>query len=266
MSPFAAPTEQLLHDAAFGAHPGLHPLPAASTPCGRWWRAVALGGQGHYSAAEAELTVLARQSSDPALMSLTASTRASHLRQLGRHSVSRPWDGRALVLAHHAESPVAQCDALTGLAADALGSTQTGLARRLLTRCEPLLDVAGWRCQLRWEWVSAETSLYEGAGARARKHAERGALLAGRCPSARHQVKSRLVLAAALGHDGGSELAEEQLVRARRIGLVPLQWASAMLLTALPQSAEHAMARAEPLDVELARCVALLARRGGTLV
>ena len=98
--------EAALHEVAFGARPGTHPLPAATTAVSRWWRAVALGGQGRYSAADTERAVLLRGAGvAPHLSSLGASTRGSHLRQLGRHGAARPWDAHALVAASSCRSP-----------------------------------------------------------------------------------------------------------------------------------------------------------------
>jgi len=254
-----------LSDAAFGAEPGRYPLPAAESMQSRWWRAVALGGQGRYAAAETELTVILRQRAGAPFVSLAASTRGSHLRQLGRHAAARPLDARALLSAaselpaHRAQ---ARCDALLGLAADALGSGQTQVARRLLARCRPVVDEAGWRCQVRWHWVGAETALCEGAVDAAREHAAHGDLLAQQCSSQRHQVKSRLVHAAALGADGGAELAGELIGRTRAHGLLPLQWAATMLLRALDGPA---VSGAQALDAQLASIADQLARRGGLL-
>src|SRR5436190_9957444 len=108
-----------LADAAFGAEPGLWPLPAAVTPHELWLRAVAAGGQGRYGSAVADLDALRlRQRSGP-LVSLAHSTRASFLRQLGWHDRARGWDGRALALAGSDQEAAA--DAFIGLAADALG-------------------------------------------------------------------------------------------------------------------------------------------------
>ncbi len=259
-SAVAASSAAALYDAAFGAEPGRYPLPPAASMQSRWWRAVALGGQGRYAAAETELTIILRQPEGAPLVSLAASTRGSHLRQLGRHAAARPLDARALLSAS-AELPAhraqARCDALLGLAADALGSGQTGVARRLLGRCRPLVDEAGWRAQLRWHWVRAETALCEGAVDVAREHAAHGERLAHRCSSQRHQVKSRLVHAAALGTDGGAQLAGELIDRARTHGLLPLQWAALMLLRSLGSPAASG-------EQALAAVADQLARRGGS--
>ncbi|WP_206518021.1 hypothetical protein [Rhodococcus sp. X156] len=269
--------DTVLWQAAFGGCPERAVLPEPSSQHGRWWRAVALGGQGRYAAAEAELRLVTAGAGTDSLASLASSTRASHLRQLGGHTAAKPWDGRALLLAGSApEAAAARCDALLGLAADALGSAQVRVSQRLLARCRDELDVAeelgaelaaaeagaGWRARLRWHWVSAETALCADDIAGAREHGELADALAHRCPSVRHQVKSRLVHAAARGTDGGAPLAAEVLAQAHHHGLLPLEWAAGMLLRALQPTGS---VRAEALGVDLAAAEQRLARRGGPL-
>ncbi len=137
-----------------------------------WWRAVALGGAGHYAAARTELRRLSAATNDPVLLSLAASTQGSLLRQLGWHECAATYDGRAAALvlpgistgpgvperaypgaAAAATAPAggyggrpdridAAADALIGLAADALGVGRTSLATRLLDRCTALIERA----------------------------------------------------------------------------------------------------------------------------
>ncbi|WP_280346873.1 hypothetical protein, partial [Nocardia neocaledoniensis] len=180
-------------------------LPEPATPIQRWYRAVALGGQGHYAAARADLSILARTRVDPALRSLAASTHGSLVRQLGGHAAASTLDGRAAVLATAATGPAraeAMADALTGLAADALGTGRLALAHRLLGRVEPLLAEAPDRCAVRWHWVRAETALAGGAAAPALADAERAVELAVALGSVRHRVKSALLVAAATAATG----------------------------------------------------------------
>ncbi|MBI3689515.1 MAG: hypothetical protein HY239_02210, partial [Mycolicibacterium aromaticivorans] len=84
--------------AAFGDHPGCWPLPAARTPEQLWHRAVAAAGQGRYSSARADLAALRRRDPAGIFASLSLSTEASLLRQLGGHRSAAGWDGRALAL------------------------------------------------------------------------------------------------------------------------------------------------------------------------
>jgi len=139
--------EAALHEVAFGARPGTHPLPAATTAVSRWWRAVALGGQGRYSAADTERAVLLRGAGvAPHLSSLGASTRGSHLRQLGRHGAARPWDAHALVAASSWPQPWGQDEGAT-LSAELLEQSREHdllplrwAAAMLLTALEPGSD------------------------------------------------------------------------------------------------------------------------------
>ena len=246
--------------AAFGAHPGSAPLPPASTPLESWLRAVALGGQGYYARARAELRN-ATPGSDT-LASLLSSTAASFVRQLGGHRRAAELDGRALVLAGgDGTGPAARADALTGLAADALGVGRLRLSARLLDRCAHELgdDPQRWRENLRLDWVSTELALASGDGAAALAGAREADARAVDCPSERHRVKSRLLLAAALCVNGETA---ESLVVAREVadrcaehGLLPLRWAAAMLCDGIAPAGRHADVAAE--------CAAELARRGG---
>ncbi|MEV3962654.1 hypothetical protein AB0M34_17420 [Nocardia sp. NPDC050193] len=97
-------------DAAFGAWTGrtAAELPEPADPLEMWWRAVALGGAGHYAAARTALRRLSGATVDPVLLSLAASTQGSLLRQLGWHQRAAEYDGRAaaLVLPAAATLPV----------------------------------------------------------------------------------------------------------------------------------------------------------------
>ncbi|WP_308163373.1 hypothetical protein [Nocardia alni] len=276
----------ILADAAFGARPGIaaDELPRAENAAESWLRAVVLGGQGRYAAARAELRRTHRLTADPVLRSLAVSTEASLLRQLGWHARAAALDGRALALAvgaapiaargvdhaGHASGadPVALgglgmpaeaiCDALTGLAADALGTARPAVAARLLERCHKYLDAhseaaVDWRPRLRWHWVCAETALSApGRGliaASAATHAATAVEIAERAPSVRHRVKSHLLLAAATAAAGdpgrSAELAALAARQCREYGLLPLRWATAMLRSGVETGAEALSAAAE---------------------
>ncbi|MEE2033873.1 hypothetical protein [Rhodococcus chondri] len=276
----------VLADAALGTSPGLHPLPAARSGEEQWLRAVALGGQGYYSAARAELARFRRVTGpDGAWASLAASTEASLWRQLGRHRQAATFDGRALALAAGARTgrnvaahdvatirrlSEAECDALTGLAADALGCGRLALSRRLLDRCAYRLSeserpgsdgVPMLRQRIRHAWVTAETALASGDFESACSAAARAAEDARAYGSVRHQVKSDLLRAAALTGDADPApalaLAGEVADRAAYHGLVPLRWAAAMLVTGLTQDEGATAVRDE--------CAALVRHRGGLL-
>ncbi|MFQ6393097.1 hypothetical protein ACLMAJ_06575 [Nocardia sp. KC 131] len=266
----------LLSAAAFGDRPtlGAAELPVPRSPLDSWHRAVVLGGGGHYAAARAELRLIRASSTDPVMLSLAASTEGSLLRQLGWHARAAVADGRAAALIipvrDEGEGLVgpdrvdAVCDALTGLAADALGTGRLALAARLLGRGHDALDPeqVRWRPWVRWHWVSAETALAAGRADPARTHAEAALELAERGPSIRHRVKSRLLVAAAAAVAGDAQrarvVAEAVAAECREYGLLPLRWACAMLRAGV--SVDVAATAAA---TEAAECAAAILRRGG---
>ncbi|MCV6973643.1 hypothetical protein H7J11_03985 [Mycobacterium bourgelatii] len=229
-SPSAVPAA--LRAAAFGDQPNAWPLPTATTPYQLWLRAVAAGGQGRYGAAYSDLAQLRRRATSGRLASLAHSTQASFLRQLGWHTLARGWDGRALALA--GDDPEASCDALVGLAADALGVGRLAASAALLARAETL--PVDERQAVRRRWVAAELAMAGGDGVTAVRHAEEAVDLAQAMTviSVRHQVKSDVVLAAALCSAGNIDracaVAEAALDATGQFGLVPLQWALSCLL------------------------------------
>ncbi|MEJ2857678.1 MULTISPECIES: hypothetical protein [unclassified Saccharothrix] len=100
--------EDVLRAAAFGDRPGADVWWALTgTPRERWLAAVVLGGQGHYAAAATALGPLLR-SGDHLIVSLAASTLASHRRQLGGHAAARTLDALALSAAQAAQPAAAQ--------------------------------------------------------------------------------------------------------------------------------------------------------------
>ncbi|RVW05141.1 hypothetical protein [Rhodococcus xishaensis] len=266
----------MLRDVAFGPDPGRYPLPVPGDAVGRWLRGVALGGQGRYAQARAELETLRRSTAQPAVLSLAASSQASLLRQLGSHARASGYDGEALALVGASRSrdregaPLideARCDALTGLAADALGCGRLALGRRLLARCREYLDEVGdpdtlWRQHIRLDWVTTEIALAKGDFETAATHSAAAVALSADCPSVRHRIKSALLFAAAATglpeSDRALQAAEQVLADSDTHGLVPLRWAAAMLVNGVKPTAA---ARAVRDD-----CAAVLARRGGRFV
>jgi hypothetical protein len=251
----------VLANAAFGDDPQHWPLPPASTPYELWLRAVVAGGQGRYGSAMSDLDAVCRLHRGGPLGSLAHSTRASFLRQLGWHDRARRWDGRAIVLA--GSDPEAGADALIGLAADALGVGRFAASATALRRAAEL--VTGSRLPVRLAWVSAELAMARGDGATAVRQAERAADLAGTLGSARHAVKSQMVLAAALCSTGdinrSRTVADAALDAAGRLGMIPLRWALACLLADIGSAAHPA---ADVLRIRN-ECAATVRRRGGAL-
>jgi hypothetical protein len=231
--------EPTLAAAAFGDQPESWPLPTAATPNQLWLRAVAAGGQGRYGSAYRDLAELRRSAPsgvEGRLLSLAHSTHGSFLRQLGWHTLARHWDGRALALA--GGDPEARSDALIGLAADALGVGRFAAAATLLARADAeLADTqVPDRLPVRRRWVGAELAMATGDGPTAVCLATDAVRLAqAMAPaSARHRVKSDVVLAAALCSAGAMDRArsvgEAALDATGRHSLIPLRWASACLL------------------------------------
>ncbi|BBY43907.1 hypothetical protein [Mycolicibacterium celeriflavum] len=254
------PADTVLANAAFGDDPGLWPLPSAATPRGLWLRAVAAGGQGRYASARADLTKLYRSAGPE--RALAYSTEASFLRQLGWHTRARRWDGRALALAGSDTEAVA--DACIGLAADALGVRRFEASARALDGAGAILTPsAPPRLPVRLAWVSAELAMARGDGAAAVAHAERAVEYAAALGSARHRVKSSVVLAAARCSAGDLEaartMADSALDDAQCLGMVPLQWALACLLTDIG-SAGHS---SQDMVVLRDGCADTVRRRGG---
>ena len=254
----------VLANAAFGDDPRRWPLPPASTPHELWLRAVAAGGQGHYGIAMADLAGVCLLQRGGPLVSLAHSTRASFLRQLGWHDRARRWDGRAMAMA--GSDPEAGADALIGLAADALGVGRFAASAAALRRAGELLTRSvPPRLPVRLAWVSAELAMASGDGPTAVGHAERAIELAATLGSARHTVKSDVVLAAALCSAGDIDrsrmVADAALDAAGGLGIVPLRWALACLLADIG-SARHSAADVLTIRNE---CAATVRRRGGDL-
>ncbi|WP_232078585.1 hypothetical protein [Mycobacterium paraseoulense] len=255
--------------AAFGDQPGTWPLPTAFTPEDLWLRAVAAGGQGRYGSASRDLAALRRGAPAGRLASLAHSTQGSFLRQLGWHTLARGWDGRALALAGRDDDAAeARTDALIGLAADALGVGRFAAAATLLARADAEVDAGPLpdRQPVRRAWVAAELAMARGDGEAAVRHARDAVRLAGAMatPSARHAVKSEVVLAAALCSAGAAERAranaEAALKAAGTLGLVPLRWAVACLLIDLGSVTYSTQQLREIRDV----CAGQVRRAGAT--
>jgi hypothetical protein len=158
----------------------------------------------------------------------------------------------------------AGADALIGLAADALGVARFAASERALQRAADLVSAAGCpRLPVRLAWVSAELAMVQGDGATAITHAEDAVRLAADVGSARHRVKSRVVLAAAYCAGGNVDAARREadgaLSETGRLGLVPLQWAAACLLADIG-SAEQSSAQVTAIRDN---CAETVIRRGG---
>ena len=232
---------------AFGAVPGrVVALPADAGAGDRWAAAVALGGQGHYARAATLLLGLLHDPAVPRVVAAHAAvTLASHRRQVGGHAAARRFDALGLRLATGATSvpgvpvaEVARADALTGLAADALGSGDLRGSRELITRATAscaVVDPADVdRCAIRTGWVAAELALVGGDAPAASRAAAVAVARAAGSRSSRHRVKSAIVAgvsrAAARPDTAPDVLLELDALAAvaLRLGLLPLHWPAAL--------------------------------------
>jgi len=202
-----------------------------------WLLGVCRSATGNYGQALAGLTTAA---SDPEvaaeLRSLPASAVGAIQRQLGRHAEGRDWDQAAL---EAAGDPEAECEALLGLASDAVGLGEPDVAREVLTRVELVLAERPlwWRHHIRTDWVRAEVALLDGDPAQARAAAERALDAAEAASAPRHVAKSLLFAGVAATSHGQQGTAVDLLARAavlaEGLGARPLVWPSRGLLGAL---------------------------------
>lgn len=272
-----------MRDIAFGEFPDANVddpscvLPAQD-PVDVWMRGVALAGQGRYARAVADLRAViaaGRGSDGPFLQSVARCALASHRRQAGDHRGALVDDGVAASHALSVPDPdrrrVALVDALAGLAADRLGIGDLAGSGRLLDRAETVgtestgaesTGSTSWwladRARLRTAWVRAEWHLYSGRGGEALVVARDALDTAADCPSARHRLKTALLVAACHAAVGDGDVAREQgaevAAMARRRRQPPLEWAALGLLVDLAASPDErtaAMGRRTELTREL---------------
>lgn len=232
---------------AFGAVPGrVVTVRPGTGAADRWVAAVALGGQGHYARAATLLLGLLHDPAAPQVVAAHAAvTLASHRRQLGGHAAARRYDALGLRLATDAtavpgvpSAAVARADALTGLAADALGTGDLRGSHDLLARATAactVVDPAGAdRSAIRAGWVAAELALFSGDAPAASRAADAAAARAAGSRSSRHRVKSAIVAgvsrAAARPAAAPDVLLELDALAAAslRLGLLPLHWPASL--------------------------------------
>ena len=129
-----------------------------------------------------------------------------------------------------------------------------------------MLDDGPPRLAVRLAWVSAELAMATGDGAAAVAHAQRSVELAAALGSARHMVKSDVVLAAALCSDGRPDrsraVADAALDTTQRLGIIPLSWALACLMVEIGSGTHSADEVIEIRD----DCADTVRRRGGVLL
>jgi hypothetical protein len=257
--------------AAFGDAPATGiALRPDSSPLRRWLTAVTLGARGRYASAAALLDGLYRARNVPPVIRAHACvTRASHLRQLGGHREARRWDARGVALAtpdapggdsgpfgaaerqYGLDLHAAYCDSVIGLTADAVGMGDAPVADRLLGRVERhILRHPSWRPSVRMFWVRAELALVRGRPAEAIEWAERAVAESRHAGASRHELKSELILAVAIGasapmasspagvtHNAVTRL-NLLLARVRDAAQGPLEWVVFSVLADLTEPSE----------------------------
>lgn len=168
---------------------------------------------------------------------LGESTLASVHRQLGRHAQARAHDELSLELSDGQGE--AGFDALLGLAADAVGLGDAGVAAANLRAAEELASgrLDWWRQNVRLGWVRAEVSLLEGAPEAAVEAATAAVDLAEHSGAPRHVAKGLLFAGVAQVEAGLEETAAATLRRgallAESLGTLPLVWPARAVLGAL---------------------------------
>ena len=189
-----------------------------------------------------------------AVRSLGQSTRASWLRQSGRHVAAQGPDGRApslplrpslrlrdgeWVRCRHSATPSSDWRPITS------DSERFDASTRLLVRAGEALGLPGegptgeWivagRVALWWHWVSAENAL--AVTPQQVRGGPGGAASRGGLPSTHHRIKTRLIVAAATAASGDLDVrrdaARTVVDDAEQAGLTPLRWAGWQLIAGI---------------------------------
>ena len=208
-----------------------------------WLLGVSLGAAGRYRDALVALETVPEGST---WRSRCLSTSASLHRQVERHSEAGVLDEQALRLARSDDD---RCDALLGLAADAVGLGDVALARSRWLESSSALG-AEWRPRVRWGWVATEIALLDGNVDQARAAARDSVRLSVQAGAPRHHAKSLLFSGVAelmAGHHGAArhELAIASAL-SDDIGAWPLVWPAAVVgaSIAVPARAPFLLQRA----------------------
>lgn len=216
----------------------------------RWLRAVALGAAARYGQALALLDSVEIGSPE---YSMTLSLKGSLLRQVGCHDLAEQADRSALAAASTAGSAV---EAMTGLAADAVGGNAPAKAAESLDQAGQLLaqmlnsggsEAAWWRHEIRLSWVNCEVALLQSQPDAAAVHAAKALEIAEKANAPRHVAKSLLFLAVSQSECGDVAEAESALRRSLALsismGYAAGEWPAHAVLARLIQDSDPAQAR-----------------------
>lgn len=244
----------VFHGAIAEAVPLLDALPdlrGRSAIYAKWLRAVALGASGHYGPALDEVERIGAGTPE---YSMARSLRASLLRQLGCHDLALVADREAMA---SAATPGAAIEAMTGLAADAVGlqddltaTTMLGQARSLLERvaADPRSAPTWWRHHVRVAWVECEVALMQSRYSEAVTHAARSLAESELANAPRHVAKSLLFLAVSEIEDGDRDAGltnlKRSLMLSSSMGLQAVAWPTHAVLAALLKDSDPDAARA----------------------
>lgn len=234
-----------------------------SVSYGHWLRGVALGACARYGEA---LEVVDEISPGVPEYSMARSLRGSLLRQLGVHDLAAVADREAM---GSAATPGAAIEAMTGLAADAVGlqdsvtaSSTIAQAGSLLGRVSAASRQVWWRHQVRVEWVGCEIALLRSETVPALGHAQAALTLAEDANAPRHVAKSLLFVAVCQIENGELEQAIPNLRRCLML-CAPMDfgavaWPAHAVLAALlkPTDAQTAGRHFEAADEITARIAA----------
>jgi len=206
----------------------------------RWLRGVALGACGRYGEA---LEGLEPITADAPEYSMARSLRGSLLRQIGCHDLALIADREAMA---SAATPGAAIEAMTGLAADAVGLEDVPAATQSLSQARDLLDrvasdphtvAVWWRHHVRLAWVECEVALLESRYSDAVAHATLALDAAEGATAPRHVAKSLLFLAVSEIQLGQPESAIPRLRRclmlSTSMGFLAVAWPAHAVLAAL---------------------------------
>jgi tetratricopeptide (TPR) repeat protein len=209
----------------------------------RWLQAVALGACGRYGEA---LGVVDQIVPGTPEYSMARSLRASLLRQIGAHDLALRADREAMA---SAATPGAAIEAMTGLAADAVGLQDALTAATMLSQSTSLLDrvtaaedaPTWWRHQVRMAWVQCEVALLTLDREQAVGRSARALDIAENAAAPRHVAKSLLFLAVSQIEAGDQEHAlpnlRRSIVLSASMGFLAVAWpAHAVLAAVLQQS------------------------------